>query len=318
MPHQAFGLHWHSPDLDLPELPPAGPPVTPPPSVWIVQDDPSQWWRLPRPTEIEPGLGIEPGLLQLEVEGVGRFRVTAGHRLAWTRWHADVPDRILRSYLLGSGVGAVLIQRGLLVLHGNALEREGRAVVCVGESGAGKSTFACALMRHGWKLLADDLVAITPDGQVLPGIPRIKLWEDAALAFGLDPLALPEIHTDRGRRKVVLMGEAIDRAAAPAALGALCLLAPRSGSAIAIRPIHSQKERVMALQRQAFRPAFVRALGREGANFLAISALQRHVPVLGLSLPSGIGSLMVALGRSDDLLRPSHLEALGSASSPAS
>jgi hypothetical protein len=203
------------------------------------------------------------------------------------------------------------------VLHGNALEKGGRAIVCVGESGAGKSTFAYGLMRQGWKLLADDLVALTPSGVVLPGIPRIKLWEDAALAFGLDPVALPEIHADRGRRKVVLMGEAIERAAAPAALQALYLLAPREGSTIAIRPIDSEKERVMALQRQAFRPAFVRGLGREGANFLAISALQRHVPVLGLSLPSGISALMAALGRSD-LLRPGGLEVLGSATPPAS
>ena len=54
----------------------------------------------------------------------------------------------------------------------------------------------------------------------------------------------------------------------------------------------------MALQGQAFRPAFVRGLGREGANFLAISSLQRDVPVLRLSLPSGINAMEAALRRS--------------------
>ena len=53
----------------------------------------------------------------------------------------------------------------------------------------------------------------------------------------------------------------------------------------------------MALQGQAFRPAFVRGLGREGANFLTISALQRDVPVLRLSLPCGIEAMEAALRR---------------------
>jgi hypothetical protein len=241
---------------------------------------------------------VKPGLLQLEIKGVGCFRAMEGKHLAWSRCSLEVPDQILRSYLLGSGVGALLIQRGLLVLHGNALEKKGRAIVCVGASGAGKSTLACALMRQGWKLLADDLVALTSGGEVLPGIPRIKLWEDAALAFGLNPRSLPEIHAYGGRRKVVLMGERIERASLSAALEAVYLLAPREGSDLHLQSIDSQKERVMALQGQAFRPAFVRGLGREGANFLAISALQRDVPVLRLSLPCGIEAMEAALRRS--------------------
>ena len=63
------------------------------------------------------------------MEGIGRFRITSGDRIAWHREHVGVSDQDLCTFLLGSAVGALLIQRGLLVL---------------------------------------------------PGIPRIKLWHDAA------------------------------------------------------------------------------------------------------------------------------------------
>ena len=38
-------------------------------------------------------------------------------------------------------------------------------------------------MSKGWNLLSDDLVAVTDDFSVLPGIPRIKLWDDALIHF---------------------------------------------------------------------------------------------------------------------------------------
>lgn len=101
-------------------------------------------------------------------------------------------------------MGALLIQRGILVLRGNTLEKNDQAIVCLGHSGAGKSTLAYALMQQGWRLLADDLVAMTPEGMVLPGTPRIKLWHDAAKAFKLDPAALPPIR--EGMNKYLLQG----------------------------------------------------------------------------------------------------------------
>jgi hypothetical protein len=229
------------------------------------------------------------------VEGIARFRISGGSHIAFEPWEGVGNDQDLRTFLLGSAVGALLIQRGMLVLHGNALERDGRAIVCLGHSGAGKSTVAYALMRQGWRLLADDLVAITPEGQVLPGIPRIKLWHDAAVAFGLDPLALQPIR--EGMRKYLLMGEAVRRAPEAVPLEALYLLQQRQHGATdreATRPVRvtSQKEAAMRLRDQAYRPRFVRGLGREGPNFLALAQLQRRVPLATLPVPAGI----VAMG----------------------
>lgn len=294
----AFGLRWHSATLPLPELPPAqGPGADPSSTVRVVEEEFTGWPPLAAGPHDTPFVQMARGDLRLTVEDIGRFRVSAGHTIAWSREHGAVVDQDLRTFLLGSAVGALLIQRGMLVLHGNALEKDGRAIVCLGHSGDGKSTLAYALMQRGWRLLADDLVAITPDGLVLPGIPRIKLWHDAAKAFGLDPEALAPIR--QGMHKYLLMGEEIRRAEQPTPLAALYRIQQQrhndqpasEGDDNPIRPILSERGITLMLRNQAFRPRFVRGLGQEGPNFMALARLQRTVPAAFLTLPSGIEAM---------------------------
>ena len=153
-------------------------------------------------------------------------------------------------------------------------------------------------MQQGWRLLADDLVAITPDGQVLPGIPRIKLWHDAVKAFGLDPEALPPIR--QGMQKYLLLGEAIERSVQPCPLRALYLIRPQRRDSndpedSRIARISSQRQAALCLRNQAFRPRFVRGLGREGPNFMALARLQQDVPLATLPTPRGIPEMQTWL-----------------------
>ena len=134
-------------------------------------------------------------------------------------------------------------------------------------------------------------MAITPDGQVLPGIPRIKLWHDAAKAFGLDTEALPPIR--QGINKYLLLGDAIERAVQPCPLRALYLIRQQRQDSndpddSRITSISSQKQAALCLRNQAFRPRFVRGLGQEGANFIALARLQQAVPLATLPTPRGI------------------------------
>lgn len=304
---EAFGLNWHSPALIIPELPAltGGHLPADGATIDIAPDEPNGWPDLPPGLHDTPFLQMGRGDLRLTVEDIGQFRITGGDRIAWHREHPGVSDQDLCTFLLGSAVGALLIQRGLLVLHGNALEKDGRAVVCMGHSGAGKSTLAYALMQQGWRLLADDLVALSPDGLVLPGIPRIKLWHDAAKAFGLDPAQLPPIR--QGLHKYLLMGEALQRATEAVPLQALYLIHQRrhdsaDPEAERITRITSQKAAALRLRNQAFRPRFVRGLGQEGPNFMALARLQNRVPLATLPLPAGIGAMRGWLEQ-QDLLR---------------
>ncbi len=302
--YRAFELNWCSPDLAIPELPAGswGLAASVDPPIELVAEKPSSWPPLQPGPHDTPFLQMGKGDLRLTVDDIGQFRITQGTRIAWHRQHESVSDQDIRTFLLGSAVGALLIQRGILVLHGNALEKDGRAIVCMGHSGAGKSTLAYALMLQGWRLLADDLVAISPDGHVLPGIPRIKLWHDAAKAFGLDPATLPPIR--QGMNKYLLMGEALHRASRAVPLQGMYLIHQRQRNNDdhddrRMTRITSQKMAALRLRNQAFRPRFVRGLGQEGPNFMALAMLQNRVPLATLPLPAGIAEMQHWLEQQD-------------------
>ena len=305
--YRAFELNWHCQGLAIPELPGCSMEALAgaDPLIAIEPEEPDHWPQLEAGPHDTPFLQMARGDLRLTVDDIGRFRITDGVRIAWHRQHSGVSDQDISTFLLGSAVGALLIQRGIFVLHGNALEKDGKAIVCMGHSGAGKSTLAYGLMQQGWRLLADDLVAVNPDGLVLPGIPRIKLWHDATKAFGLDPADLPPIR--QGMHKYLLMGEALQRADRPVPLQALYLIHQRRHDSAGpdqgrITRITSQQTAALRLRNQAFRPRFVRGLGQEGPNFMALALLQRRVPMAILPLPAGIAAMQSWL-KEQDLLQ---------------
>jgi hypothetical protein len=98
-----------------------------------------------------------PGLLELRANRAGdrvELRV------------ADGADPSVIEKLRRGPVEALLRQlRGEMSLHGASFARDGRAVVCVGESGAGKSSVAAAACaRPRIELVGDDSAAIAFDG----------------------------------------------------------------------------------------------------------------------------------------------------------
>jgi len=82
--------------------------------------------------------------------------------------------------LLHAVWSVVLAARGKEVLHGSAVERNGRAMAILGASGTGKSTACSRLLNRGWRLVADDLLAFDAVGKVLPGPPFIRTAADQA------------------------------------------------------------------------------------------------------------------------------------------
>jgi len=136
---------------------------------------------------LEMRVSVQPEDTYLDVPDVGRFRVRAGREISMDPVAGCAPDR-LRIFLLGSALGALLYQRRMLPLHANAIEVDGRIFAFAGRSGAGKSTLAAYFNDRGYRVLCDDVCAVsfTSDGLPLawPGLPRLKLWADALEARG--------------------------------------------------------------------------------------------------------------------------------------
>jgi hypothetical protein len=111
--------------------------------------------------------------------------------------------------------------------------------------------------------------------------------------------------------KYLLMGDALQRADRPVPLKALYLIhQSRHESADReqgrISRITSQKSTALRLRNQAFRPRFVRGLGQEGPNFMALAKLQRCVPMATLTLPLGIAAMGDWLEQHDLLHAPAN------------
>lgn len=145
------------------------------------------------------------GTLRFEMAGVGAFLVSPDARQV-TIAAAMPADAAIRSLFYAPILSILCIRRGLLALHAAAVEVNGRAVVFLGEAGAGKSVLAARLGGMGHRLLSDDIGVIDFSGtqgpHVRPGVPRIDLWRDVPDIAGFDPDTLEPV--GRGIEKYCL------------------------------------------------------------------------------------------------------------------
>ena len=140
----------------------------------------------------EHGIYFNDEEIIFSVPGTAVFKMFNGGEIFYTRDPDCSPDKI-RLYLLGTCMGAILLQRGILPLHGSALIKNGKAFGIVGHSGAGKSTLASVLMKRGFQFITDDIMAVMMQGGhpiVQPAYPQQKLWYETLNQLGVDSLGL--------------------------------------------------------------------------------------------------------------------------------
>lgn len=126
-----------------------------------------------------------PGGFHFQYDNGAEFFIEPDARHIWCTWPASLTVAESSVYLRGPILGLVLRLRGIVSLHASSLAVGSVAFALLGNVGAGKSTTAAALVEHGCSLLADDVSAMQMNREgirVLPGIPRISLWSDAAAA----------------------------------------------------------------------------------------------------------------------------------------
>jgi hypothetical protein len=127
---------------------------------------------------------------------VGTVVIVDGRQITVT----PAPDAALeavRLFVLGAGLGVLLEQRGLLVLHASSVVIQDRVVGFIGAKGWGKSTTAAVLNQRGHALVSDELLAVHFDAQnqplVITAPPQLRLWSDALLNIGGDPSSATQV-----------------------------------------------------------------------------------------------------------------------------
>ncbi|MGJ9459031.1 HPr kinase/phosphorylase [Oceanobacillus sp. CF4.6] len=139
---------------------------------------------------------VQQNLCMFQVPEVAIFKIENGNTITVSPYNDSQEDQI-RLYILGTCMGALLMQRRILPLHGSAIAIDGKAYAIVGDSGAGKSTLASAFLNRGYQLLSDDVIPISLSNQgtpiVTPAYPQQKLWQESLTAFGMESQGLRPI-----------------------------------------------------------------------------------------------------------------------------
>jgi len=266
--YKCYNLTVHS-EIELPEM---GVPidVSGKPDLRIVQG-PVSPDGLKGGTQIGPFLWATPEAVQLHVPHVARFLISGGDSIIFDP-EPGIDDDSVRVFMLGSALGALLFQRGYLVLHGNAIRIGDACIVCVGHSGAGKSTLAAAFMKRGYQLLADDVVPIDNDCRAIPGFPRIKLWKDAANKLEIETKGLRRIRPDMEKFNLPIADSFVTE---PLPVSHIYLLNSDHDSTFTsqsitgiqrFRPLYNNTYRVKFLENMALKPDHLKLCGKLAAQ----------------------------------------------------
>lgn len=239
----------------------------------------------------KPGLHSHGGALLLMVPEVARYRIEGGSDII-VEPNPAAPDRNIRLFLLGSAFGVLLHQRGLLPLHANAVEIDGKAVAFMGESGAGKSTLAAWFHDRGFRVIADDVCVVQfgAEGHVFacPGLPRLRLGEEVLEASGRQTSSFPRSYLgdDDFRKYDVWIGDKAARNSSE--IGAVFILA--KGDAFSVERL-SGLDAVNAIFDNTYRGRYLDEVGGHDSHWSATIKLVRTVPIYRLSRVWDIANL---------------------------
>ena len=230
--YRVFGLALES-AIECPELLPAE--ATTQPDIVIRTGDAPQ--TLEQPAETWTHWQTAPGHFLVNVEGLGRFHVRDGREIT-VQPAEGVSEETIRLYLLSACLSILLHQRRLFVVHCSGVATPMGAVLFAGKSGTGKSTTVSAFLERGYKILADDMLALTfnEEGQVmaLPGFPQVKLWADSAEALGRSTAGLRRVVPQHDK---FIAPERERYSAAPIRLHAIYDLRVVEGSELLLEPL---------------------------------------------------------------------------------
>jgi hypothetical protein len=135
--------------------------------------------------------------------------------------------------LLTKVLSSISVMRGYEALHASAIRSPWGAVAIAAPSGMGKTTLALELMRRGWPMLSDDVLALAATSRGVsahPGTPHMNV----AIGSSEGPSA-----QEIGPTLAVLAGErwvaAREAASEACPVRAICLLERRTGLSLDIQ-----------------------------------------------------------------------------------
>jgi len=132
---------------------------------------------------------VADGTALVRLNGIGRFLLRGAEVICALETEPDAPE--VTAAIYGNVLACICWRRGQLAFHGSAVAIENRAVLMLGPRELGKSLLAAALARRGHCVLSDEVAAVS-GGRCFPAGSMLSLADDALVAAGIAPEALPQ------------------------------------------------------------------------------------------------------------------------------
>jgi hypothetical protein len=280
--YRVYGLTIGS-SIEIPELLPVHGDLTPD----VIVQPGSVPGSLENPKAVGARFQAEPGRFLLNVDNIARYLVSAGSRVT-IEISPGADERDIRLFLLGSALGALIHQRGLLPLHASAVKVENRCVLFCGISGSGKSTTAKALINRGYHLHADDICVVSEDEAkqplVYPGYPHLKLWEHALEKIGLESSAYSRVRGVLDKFSVPVSDRFNPE---PLPIKKIYVLAPWNREDIEIQAVTGMAK-FNVLKRHTYRFRFIEGLDSQVSHFKTSGIVGNKTPLARVRRPRGL------------------------------
>lgn len=238
----------------------------------------------------EEDVKISQNELIFEIEDVAKYYLRNGNFIT-VEPNKGSNNNSVRLYLLGMALGTILLQRGIVPIHGSTVVIDGKAIILSGVSGAGKSTLSSAFRKMGYSFLADDIsvVVINEDGIpiVQPGYPQQKLWSDSLEIMREDTRHLLKVSTKENKYAVTIQEGFLD---SPVPLAAIFEINPEKCKCVEISKIYGT-DKLNTLLRNIYRGVLFKILGTKLEYFKQCLEISKSIEVFKLVRPEDIFSL---------------------------
>jgi hypothetical protein len=228
---------------------------------------------------------IEKDKIGFNISGVAKFCIQNGTRITYSPIE-NVDENQLRLYILGTCMGALLIQRKTLPLHGSVVAMNGNAYAIIGDSGAGKSTLASSLINKGYQILTDDVIALSIDSKgtpyVYPAYPQQKLWDQSLKAFGVDSTNLLPLFEREAKFAVPVNSHFLNT---PLPLAGVFELVKNAGEEVTVNSLESL-ERLRVLYHHTYRNFLVKRLGLMEWHLQCTASFAKDIQMYRLTRPT--------------------------------
>ncbi len=158
--------------------------------------------KVEAPSYFSANWQVNAGEFSMQVEEVGSFYAAGGAEAEYSVLQGADPGWV-RLYLNGQVAVALMHQRGMMTLHASSFVHNGKGVMILGESGAGKSSLTASFAIGGAGLLTDDITPVVMKDtrpHIMALHESIRIRKNTAEQLNIDGSLLREAESGTGKQ----------------------------------------------------------------------------------------------------------------------